>query len=137
MAGWFETAQEALTLIAFWSAFPRFADLGAIEDVPAGSITVTPSPMTVAVGTPLNTVVATLGVSGGPGGTYTYTLTSDPLGYFKIVGNQLQVNSSSMVVGTDNILITATGSLGDTIQLPTYVIITPAGYVPTYYLIGF
>ena len=133
MVGWLEAATGAL-VFAFWSAFPRFADLGAIESL--GAIVVSPSPMTVPANAPIGTVVGTLSVIGGSG-TYTFSLLSDPLGYFTIVGNQLQVNSAAMVAGTDNIVIQATGSTGDTLQLPTSVIITPAGYVPTYYLYGF
>ena len=137
MVGWFEAASGALTVyLAFLGAFPRFADLGIIEDVPSGTIVLTPSPLMVLAGSPIGTVVATISVTGGSP-SYTYSLTYDQLGYFTIVGNQLQVNSSSMAVGTDNITITATGSLGDTLQLPTQVFITPASYVPTYYLCGF
>lgn len=132
MAGWLEAAPGALTFLAFWSAFPRFADLGAIECI--GAIVTSPSPLTVAVNAPIGTVVGSFTVVGGSG-TYTYSL-SDPSGYFTIVGNQLQVNAA-MTVGTVPIVITATGSTGDTLQLPTSVIITPSGYVPTYYLFGF
>jgi hypothetical protein len=135
MASWLEAASGALTLLAFFGAFPRFAKDGVI-DAFGGSIVTTPIPMTVPANAPIGTVVGTLSVAGGPGGTYTYSLLSDALGYFTIVGNQLQVNAA-MVPGTDNITILATGSLGDTIQLPTSVIITPVGYVPTYYLYGF
>jgi hypothetical protein len=135
MAGWPEAAADALTVFAFLSAFPRFADLGAIEGL-AGAITTSPSPLTVPAGSPIGTVVGTLSVTGGSG-TYTFTLLSDALGYFTIVGNQLQVNNAAMVAGTDAILIQATGTSGDVLQLPTSVIITPVGYVPTYYLYGF
>ena len=132
MAGWFEAAQGALDLfVAFLGAFPRFSDLGMIEDVPVGTIVVTPTPITVLVGTPVGTTIATISVTGGSP-SYTYSLSYDQLGYFTIVGNQLQVNSSTMSPGIDNIIITATGSLGDTLQLPTTVVVQPSGYVPTY-----
>lgn len=133
MASWVEATAYAL---AFWSAFPRFSDLGSIDAVLGGSISMSPgAPLTVPANAPIGTVVTTLSVIGGTG-TYTYSLLSDPLGYFSIVGNQLQVNAA-MVAGTDNIVIQANGSTGDVLQLPTSVIITPVGYVPTYYLYGF
>lgn len=135
MARWLEAASGALTLLAFWAVFPRFSDLGAIEGIP-GAIVTSPSPLTVPANAAIGTVVGTLSVAGGSG-SYTYTLPYDQLGYFTIVGNQLQVNSSSMVAGTDNIVIQANGSGGDVIQLPTYVIITPVGYIPTYPYYGF
>jgi hypothetical protein len=138
MAGWFETATDALTLLAFWSAFPRYSDLGAITGVEAGGGTIVTSPLyfTVPANAPIGTVVGTISVTGGVSPTYTYSLTYDQLGYFTIVGNELRVNAP-LVAGTDNIVITATGSTGDTLQLPTIVIITPVGYVPTYHLYGF
>jgi hypothetical protein len=134
MAFQLEAASGALTLLAFWSAFPRFADLGAIESI---SVLVgSSSPLTVPVGSPIGHVVGTFSVTGGSG-TYTFTLVSDALGYFTMVGNQLQVNTTSMVVGTDAIVVKADNGAGDILELPTTVIITPVGYVPTYYLYGF
>jgi hypothetical protein len=137
MAGFFESASGALTLLAFWSAFPRYSQLGVLGGVLGGSIVLSPAgPFTVPANAPVGTVVTTISVVGGTG-TYTFSLASDPLGYFTIVGNQLQVSSAAMSPGTDNIVIQATGSMGDIIQLPVTVIITPVGYVPTYYLYGF
>jgi hypothetical protein len=135
MAGWIEAASGSLTLLAFWSALPRFGELGVIESR-GGTIVVSPFPMTVPAGSPIGTVVGTISVQGGSG-TYTFSLSFDQLGYFTIVGNQLQVNNAGMVAGTDAIVIRATGSTGDTIDFPTSVIITPAGYAPTYFLYGF
>jgi hypothetical protein len=135
MAGWAEAASGSLTLLAFWSAFSRFRLLGA-SDAVGGSIVTSPAPpLTVPANAPVGTVVATLSVVGGSG-SYTFSLASDPLGYFTIVGNQLQVNAA-MVAGTDNIVVQATGSSGDVIQLPLSVIITPVGYIPTYPYYGF
>jgi hypothetical protein len=135
MAGWIEAASGALTLLALWGAFPRFGDMGVIEGE-LGSIIVSPFPLTVPVNAPIGTVVGTISVQGGSSATYTYSLLSDALGYFTIVGNELRVNAA-MSVGTDAIVIKATGNLGDVLQFPTNVIITPVGYVPTYYLYGF
>lgn len=135
MAGFLEAASGSLTLLAFWSAFSRFRLLGA-SDAVGGSIVTSPAPpLTVPANAPVGTVVATLSVVGGSG-SYTFSLASDPLGYFAIVGNQLQVNAA-MVAGTDNIVVQATGSSGDVIQLPLSVIITPVGYIPTYPYYGF
>lgn len=135
MAGEFEAATGALVFLAFWSAFPRWADLGAIFGL-GGNIVTSPATLTVSAGAPVGTVVGTIAVVGGTG-TYTFTLTADALGYFTIVGNQLQVNSASMSPGVDNITIQATGTGGDVLFLNTTVSITPSGYVPTYYLYGF
>lgn len=136
MAGVLEAASGALTVLAFWSVFPRFSDLGAISGILGGSIVTSPGqPLTVPANAPIGTVVATLSVTGGTG-TYTFSLLSDALGYFAIVGNQLQVNAA-MATGTDALLIKADNGAGDVIQLPLNVIITPVGYVPTYYLYGF
>lgn len=133
MAGWLEAASGALTYLAFWSAFPRFSDLGA-SAVPA-AIVVSPSgPITIPANSPIGTVVCTFSVQGGSG-SYTFSLASDALGYFAIVGNQLQVNAA-MSPGTDNILVQATGSSGDVIELPMQIFIT-AAISATYYLYGF
>lgn len=126
MAGWLEAASGSLTLLAFWSAFPRWGKLGVIDSL-GGVIAMSPAePLVVSASAPVGTVVTNLSVVGGSG-TYTFTLTSDPLGYFTIVGNQLKVSSAAMVPGTDTITITATGSTGDTITLTTTVTIVPSG----------
>lgn len=136
MAGLAEAAAGALTtLLALWGAFPRFARMGEDEGG-LGAIVVSPIPMTVSANAPIGTVVGTISVQGGASPSYTFSLLSDALGYFTVVGNQLQVNAA-MSVGTDNIVIQATGTLGDVLQFPTSVIILPSGYVPTYYFLGF
>ena len=135
MAGWFEAASGALTtVLAFWSAFPRFSDLGSMRNLEA--IVFSPAgPLTVPASSPIGTVVCTFSVQGGAAGdTWTYAV-SDPLGYFTTVGNQLQVNAA-LSPGVDNILVTATNQSGDVIELPMQIIITAAA-TPTYYLYGF
>jgi hypothetical protein len=135
MAPVIEAASGALTLLlAFFSALPRFSDLGSDEG--GSTIGFSPAPLTVAVNAPVGTVVTTFSVSGGTG-SYTYTLVSDALGYFTIVGNQLQVSSSSMAIGTDTIVVQASNGAGDVVNLTTTVTIVPVGYIPTYYIYGF
>jgi hypothetical protein len=135
MAGWLEAASGALTLLSFWSALPRFSDLGSSMNL--GAITFSPSgPLTVPANAPVSTVVATFSVQGGGSSSYSYALVSDQLGYFTIVGNQLQVNAA-MVPGIDNLLVQATGNAGDVLELPMQVVITAAGVTPTYFLYGF
>ena len=116
----------------------RFSDLGVIEgrELAGGTIVSSPAFLSVASNATIGTVVGTFSVTGGLSPSYTYTLFSDNLGYFSIVGNQLQVNAA-MSVGTDVIVVQAAGSLGDVLQQPMSVQITPSGYVPTYYFLGF
>jgi hypothetical protein len=134
MAGWLDAAPGALTLLGFWSALPRFADLGSSMNL--GAITFSPpGSLTVPANAPVGTVVATFSVQGGASSSYVYTIISDQLGYFTIVGNQLQVNAA-MVPGIDNLLVQATGNAGDVLELPMQVVITAVS-AATYYLYGF
>ena len=113
---------DALLVLSFLSAFVRFSDLGVIQSL-GGTLTSSPaSPITIPSTTTVGTVVTTFSVVGGAG-TYTYSIVSDPLGYFTIVGNQLQVNTA-LSAGTDNLVIQATGSPGDILTLPLTVMIT-------------
>jgi hypothetical protein len=134
MAPIIEAATGGLILLTFFSALPRFSDLGSDEG--ESFIAFSPSPLRVSASAPVGTVVATFSVPSGYG-TYVYTLVSDALGYFTIVGNQLQVSSASMVPGIDTITVKADNGAGDVVMLTTTVTITPGGYAPTYYLYGF
>jgi hypothetical protein len=100
-----------------------------------GTIVLTPSTITIADTTPVNTVIATIAIQGGYG-TYTLSLV-DPSGQFYIVGNTIQV-FLPLTAGTYPITINATNGIGDNPTLSTTVTVTHiVAYVPTYPEYGF
>jgi hypothetical protein len=105
---------------------------------PGGGGTITTSPSTISIPdtTTPGTTIATISVAGGTG-AYTFTLT-DPSGQFTIVGNQLQV-AGTLTAGSYPVTIHGANSFGDNPNLTTTIYVThiPPGYVPTYYIYGF
>jgi hypothetical protein len=81
-----------------------------------------PTNLIVSVNAALRTQVGTLSVTGGSG-TYTYSLTSNPGGYYTLSGNILQT-ASALVVGIDPITILANNGSGDTPSISTNVTVT-------------
>jgi hypothetical protein len=99
-----------------------------------GTIVLSPPFLTIADSATIGTIVGTPSVVGGTG-TYTFTM-SDPSGQFTILGGNIVV-ASALTPGTYPVTITATGSMGDTINLNTTITVTHSGYVPTYFIYGF
>lgn len=100
------------------------------------SIVTSPTTLVVPQTATVGTVVGTLSVVGGIG-TYTYSLVSNPGGYFQIVGNQIQVAAALPTPQTITIKIQANNGLGDMPTLTTSVTIQSIGVHPTYFIYGF
>ncbi len=94
---------------------------------------------TVTEGSSVGTVVGNFSVIGGSTRAYTFTLTSNPSGYFAVGGSTLSVNST-LAAGIAPIAVRASdtgisvinGNFNITISTST-----PSDYVPTYPYVGF
>ena len=117
----------------FFSSFKQFAHLGKIA-LDVTSYIVLSNNVINASAVP-GSLVGVLSVIGGSG-TYTYTLTSNPGGYFAISGSNLNP-ALTVTAGTYPITIQANNGAGSIITMPFIVYVTPSGYVPTYELFGF
>ena len=116
-----------------FSSFRHFSYLGKIAlDV---STSISLSNATILDTTAPGSLVGTLSVVGGTG-TYTYTLLSNPGGYFAISGSNLNT-ALAVTAGIYPITIQADNGAGSVIIGTFTITVTHAGYVPTYFIYGF
>ena len=94
---------------------------------------------TIAATAAIGTVIGVLSVNGGYG-SYTFSLSSNPGGYFGISGTSLTVASALPLVSTTTYPITVLATGAVNISQPFAITATytvPSSYEPTYYFLGF
>jgi hypothetical protein len=80
---------------------------------------------TIAANASIGQVIGALSIIDGSGRPYTFTLTSDPSGFFTITGSNLTVGLA-LVAGSYAITIKATDGMGSTVSQAFLITVTPS-----------